>query len=195
MTRMNPWSPTPSVGEHAVHCLDLRKEAPQASNVHVVLADPPWYEDETRAFLHAAALICAETRVGVVGCGLPKARDQGVVGEQERVWSRPLRNQVSRYWTPNRWRSHTSRLSLSTTPCALPGSSTWSPNWRRGDLMIFREDKPRRSGSAYPNFFSGSEWIQVDIPRDLRFGFVGRSRPDLTIRDSRHWFRVILCLP
>lgn len=154
------FAPSSLVGEHAVHCLDLRKEAPQASNIHVVLADPPWYEDETRGFLHAAALICAETGLVLLGAAAEGARP-GVVGERERVVAAAEQSGLT---------------LLDTEPLALTyitpffeynalraaGFEHVSPNWRRGDLMIFERTNPD-DPDPHPNVFSGSEWIQVDI--------------------------------
>ena len=190
--------PNSPVGEHAVHCLDLRKEAPQASNAHVVLADPPWYEDETRAFLHAAALICAETGLVLLGAPAEGARP-GVAGERARVVAAAEESGLTLL--------DTEPLALSyITPffeynaLRAAGFKHVSLNWRCGDLMVFEKtnlsdlDRPR-------GVFKGPDWIQVNIRgtalwvrRQTSAGFVdprltslvpGNILPTVSRRDCR----------
>ena len=164
--------PSSLFGEHSVQCLDLRKEAPEVSEAGVILADPPWYEDETRAFLFAAARICAQHGFVLLGVPAEGARP-GVSGERERMvaWAEELGLQLL----------DTEPLALSyVTPffeynaLHAAGFKHISRNWRRGDLMIFKMTNPT---DAYPRrrIFSGPEWVQVDI-HDTAF-WVRRRKP------------------
>ncbi len=66
------------------HRCDMQHDAIDLPPVQAVLADPPWYEDETLAFLRTAARICAD-RGKVLLSYAPDGVRPGIRKERERI--------------------------------------------------------------------------------------------------------------
>ena len=151
---------SPSFPADGFHSLDLQRDAINLSQVHTVLADPPWYEDETLAFLRASAHICAERGSVLLGAA-PEGARPGVREERERIIAGAERLGLQFIGAE--------RLALSyATPffehnaLRTAGFEQVSPNWRRGDLLIFE-----RSGNTLPwpshSVPHASPWDQAEI--------------------------------
>src|SRR5206468_2064131 len=102
-----------------------------------VMADPPWYEEETRAFLWAAASVCELG--GLVFLSTPPLGVRpGMADERRRVleWATTL----------GLFLDETESLALSyETPAfeanalKASGFDEIPADWRRGDLLSFRK--------------------------------------------------------
>ena len=128
--------------------------------VQAVLADPPWYEDETLAFLRAAARICA-ARGKVLLSSAPDGVRPGIREERERIIAGAAESGL-RFL-------ETERLALSyATPffehnaLRAAGFAHVAPNWRRGDLLMFERTGDSLPGPINPITHS-AEWAQADI--------------------------------
>lgn len=117
----------------------LGDELPAASG-DVVIADPPWYEPEIRAFLWAARHLC--TKGGVILTSVPPAGARPGIGDE---WSRTLR------WTRGLglelvdYEKHTLRYIsplFERNALAAAGIHGVQENWRSGDLAVFRCEGP-----------------------------------------------------
>ena len=130
---------SPSFPADGFHRLDLQRDAINLPQVHMVLADPPWYEDETLAFLRASAHICAERGSVLLGAA-PEGARPGVIEERGRIIAGA--EQLGLQFIG------AERLALSyATPffehnaLRTAGFKQISPNWRRGDLLIFERSR------------------------------------------------------
>ena len=139
---------------------DMQHDAIDLPPVHAVLADPPWYEDETLAFLRASARICAD-QGKVFLSAAPDGVRPGVQEERGRiiVAAAELGLRLLRI----------ERLQLSyATPffehnaLRAAGFTYVAPNWRRGDLLIFERTGDSPPGPMNPIEHS-TEWGQADI--------------------------------
>ena len=139
---------------------DLRKDTNDLPPVQVVLADPPWYEDEALAFLRASARICADQGIVMLGSA-PDGVRPGIREERERVIAGAAELGLMFL--------DIQRLALSyATPffehnaLRAAGFAHVAPNWRRGDLLIFK-----RTGDCLPGpvnlTASIAEWVQADV--------------------------------
>ena len=139
---------------------DMQHDAIDLPPVHAVLADPPWYEDETLAFLRTSARICADG-----GKVLLSAAPEGV-----RPSMREERERIIAWSAESGLRFlGIERLALSyATPffehnaLRAAGFAHVAPNWRRGDLLIFERTGDSHPGPMNPIAHS-AEWVQVDI--------------------------------
>ena len=141
-------------------CLDVRRDAIDLPEVHVVLADPPWYEKETLAFLRASAEICADQGTVLLGAAPDGARP-GVIEERGRIIAGAQALGLKLV------REEYLALSYATpffehNALRAAGFTYVPPNWRRGDLLIFE-----RTGLAAPEHVSSGTydpvWDQADV--------------------------------
>ncbi len=149
-----------TVSSDSFRCLDLLRDLIELPNVSAVLADPPWYENETLAFLKAAALICADEGPVLLG-GTPDGTRPGVADERQRIISGAEKLGLRFLGTE--------RLALSyATPffeynaLRAAGFAHVAPDWRRGDLLIFRRSGNPLPGPT-PSVSSGPKWERVDV--------------------------------
>ena len=116
-------------------CLDVRHDAIDLPEVRVVLADPPWYKNETLAFLRAAANICADKGTVLLGAAPDGARP-GVREERGRIIVEAQAMGLKFV------RAEHLALSYATpffehNALRAAGFAHVAPNWRRGDLLVF----------------------------------------------------------
>jgi hypothetical protein len=112
----------------------MRDPLPKISG-EVVIADPPWYETEVRAFLWTARYFCSNG--GVILMSVPPAGTRPDIGEeweQTLSWSRGLgielvdyQEGALRYISP----------PFERNALAAAGIQAVEENWRRGDLAVF----------------------------------------------------------
>ena len=128
--------------------------------VQAVLADPPWYEDETLAFLRAAARICAD-QGKVLLSSAPDGVRPGIREERKRIISGAVESGL-------RFLGNECRVLSYATPffehnaLRAAGFAHVAPNWRRGDLLKFERTGDSLPGPLNPIAHS-AEWEQVDI--------------------------------
>ena len=151
--------PQSLVGSQFRRC-DMQHDEIDLPRVQVVLADPPWYEDETLAFLRTSACICAD-QGKVLLSSAPDGVRPGIREERERIIAGAAKSGLRFLGIE--------RLVLSyTTPffehnaLRAAGFAHVAPNWRRGDLLIFE-----RTGDALPGPMNpiahSAEWVQADV--------------------------------
>jgi Probable N6-adenine methyltransferase len=112
----------------------LRDELPRMSG-EIVIADPPWYESEIRAFLWAARHLCSKG--GLILTSVPPVGTRPGIGEEwsrTLTWSRGLGMElvnyhkgVLRYISP----------LFERNALAAAGIRDGVENWRCGDLAMF----------------------------------------------------------
>jgi SAM-dependent methyltransferase len=161
-----------------VHC-DLGEDPLPDVSTSIVVLDPPWYDEDIRAFLWAAHRLC---KVGghVLLSVPPIGTRPGVTEEQARLmdWARalgfaPVRTAVAAlpYASPLFERNALRAEMVSNVP----------PEWRRGDLAVLvREDArvlPRPS--APPQMDRASAWVEEAL-QGVRFR-IRRSGPASTM--------------
>jgi hypothetical protein len=142
---------------------DLGRDALPSLIAHLVIADPPWYDYEMRAFLWAARHLC---HVGgyVLTSVPPIGTRPGVEREWSNIvqWSEGLGLRLSGY--------QQAMLSYVSPPfeenaLMAAGVPKTSSEWRRGDLATFqcvdscRQERPTQMG--------GSRWWEQVI-NDVR---------------------------
>ena len=139
---------------------DLRKDINELPPVQVVLADPPWYEEETLAFLRASARICADQGIVMLGSA-PAGVRPDIREERERVIAAAAESGLKLL--------DIEPLALSyATPffehnaLRAAGFAHVAPNWRRGDLLTFGRTGASRPGPVNPTA-SIAEWVQADV--------------------------------
>ena len=139
---------------------DMPPDANNLPEVQTVLADPPWYQEETLAFLRTASRICAD-QGKVLLSSPPYGVRPGIQEERDRIvgLARDLglgfleteRHALS-YSTP--FFEHNALLAA--------GFAHVMPNWRRGDLLTFQ-----RSGDWFSEptdtMLLVPQWVQFDI--------------------------------
>ena len=139
---------------------DMQHDAIDLPSVQAVLADPPWYEDETLAFLRTSARICAD-QGKVLLSAAPDGVRPGIQEERERIIAGAaesglrflgIERLVLSYATP--FFEHNALRAAGFTHVA--------PNWRRGDLLIFERTGDSLPGPMNPIAHS-AEWAQGDI--------------------------------
>lgn len=139
---------------------DMQHDAIDLPPVQAVLADPPWYEDETLIFLRTAARICAD-RGKVLLSYAPDGVRPGVREERQRIIVGAaesglkflgIERLVLSYATP--FFEHNSLRAA--------GFAHVPPNWRRGDLLRFERTSDPFS-SPMNTITHSAEWTQADI--------------------------------
>lgn len=135
---------------------DLMREVPQRMNAKLIIADPPWYEAEMKAFLAVAQAI-AETGAEILMSIPPINIRPGIEAERSRIFN---------------WATHGGLDLLSITPCgtryisppfeqnALRSSGVVvADDWRVGDLVRFRVCHPE--GLHITSFSKECEWQDI----------------------------------
>ena len=149
-----------SVPADTFHCLDVQRDAIDLPKVHAVLADPPWYEDETLAFLRAAVRVCAEQGSVLLGA-TPDGTRPGVAEERERIIA-GAEELGLRFLRAERLALSYATPFFEYNALRAAAFAHVAPDWRRGDLLIFE-----RSGDALPGPIDsavlGPIWERVDI--------------------------------
>ena len=138
----------------------------------VVLTDPPWYEQELRAFLWAAAALCRDGGV-VVACLPGLTARPGVAAERARMldWAQTALGLMSTSIHPKQVRYNTPLFERNTWRAA--GIHGIDPDWRAGDVAILRKEPTAKPIPDRPQGPWEQEW------RSLRFSDVLlRMRPD-----------------
>ena len=139
---------------------DMQHEAIDLPPVQAVLADPPWYEDETLAFLRTAARICAD-QGKVLLSSAPDGVRPGIREERERIIAGAAESGLRFLGTEHRVLSYATPF-FEHNALRAAGFAHVAPNWRRGNLLIFE-----RTGDALPSPMNpithSAEWAQADI--------------------------------
>lgn len=126
---------------HRVHELDVLRDELPPLRAHAILADPPWYPTETKAFLWAAARLAAPGAAILLALP-PLGTRPGIDLERREVldWAaacglraRTLKTGVLGYLTPPFERAALAARGIPGTP----------DGWRRGDLLLL-EARPAR---------------------------------------------------
>ncbi|HEX9944736.1 MAG TPA: hypothetical protein VGG03_22230 [Thermoanaerobaculia bacterium] len=124
-------------------CVDLARDQLPKLSAQLVIADPPWYEEEMKAFLWAARQLAA-VGARVIMSVPPRGTRPGVLEEWKGIinWARILgltfeRLELARvgYYSPMFERN-------ALNACAVPLPTE---NWRRGDLATFRCERVNRA--------------------------------------------------
>ncbi len=146
-------------GDSVVHC-DLRGDPLPNMSASVVVLDPPWYDEDMRAFLWAAHRLC--TVGGHVLMSVPPVGTRpGVAGERERLigWARALGFVPMRTLT-----SALPYVSPLFERNALRTEGVYAvlPEWRRGDLIVLVREHARilSRPSAWIETNRVSEWVE-----------------------------------
>ncbi len=189
-----PQSPAGSI----IRRWDIRDDAIDLPEVQAVLADPPWYEEETLAFLRTAASICAD-QGKVLLSSAPYGVRPGIQEERERI-IRGAKESGLRFLGTERHVLSYATPFFEHNALRAAGFAHVMPNWRRGDLLVFERAGDSLSGPANP-IVLGPEWAQFDVsgatilvrPRDQQ-GFFdprlvplvpGEILPTVSRRDER----------
>jgi hypothetical protein len=121
------------------HYCDVKKESVDILPAQIVLADPPWYEDDVLEFLRTSVRVCTEGGTVFLGFGANGTRP-GISGERQHIINEAGKIGLRFVGTES--------LSLSyATPFfehnALRAAQFKhiSPSWRRGDLLVFHRDR------------------------------------------------------
>jgi len=144
-----------------VYTRDILVDEPVSECASAVMMDPPWYEDETKAFLWAASSMCRPS--GAVLLSSPPLGVRPDIGDERRrvlEWAAELGLSLD----------EVEPLSLSyETPLfeinalRASGFQDVPRHWRRGDLLVFR--KVRAASAPRPHLRSS-----LDDWREFRFG-------------------------
>ena len=151
--------PQSLVGSQFRRC-DMQHDEIDLPRVQVVLADPPWYEDETLAFLRTAARICAE-QGKVLLSSAPDGVRPGIQEERDRIITGAAESGLRFLGTERRVLSYATPF-FEHNALRAAGFAHVAPNWRRGDLLIFERTGDSFSGPMNPITHS-AEWAQADI--------------------------------
>ncbi len=139
---------------------------------NVVLTDPPWYEQELRAFLWAAAALCHDGGT-IIAC-LPGLNARpGAQSERARVltWAHTVLGLMCLAVKPGWVRYETPPFERNAWRTA--GFREIGPDWRAGDVVIFRKGPGTPPPPTRPNGPWEPTW------NSLQFGEVTvRLRPD-----------------
>lgn len=139
---------------------DMQDNTFDLPEVQAVLADPPWYRDETLAFLRTAARMCSDQGKVLLSWapygvrpGIQEDRHR-IIGGAEESGLRFLgaERHVLAYATP----------FFEHNALRAAGFTHVMPNWRRGDLLIFERTGDAFSGLTNPTM-PIAEWEQFDV--------------------------------
>ena len=151
--------PQSLVGSQFRRC-DMQHDEIDSPRVQVVLADPPWYEDETLAFLRTAACICAD-QGKVLLSSAPDGVRPGIREERERIIAGAAKSGL-RFLGIERLALSYATPFFEHNALRAAGFVHVAPNWRRGDLLIFELTGDALPGPMNP-IAHRAEWAQVDI--------------------------------
>ena len=155
---------------------DMLHDAIDLPEVQAVLADPPWYEEETLAFLRTAALICADLGK-VLLSSAPNGVRPGIQEERDRIVRAAKESGLTYLGTEPHVLSYATPF-FEHNALRAAGFAHVMPNWRRGDLLTFQRAGDSLSGPTNPMLLV-PEWVQFDVrgatiwvrPRDQQ-GFI-----------------------
>ena len=139
---------------------DMQHDTIDLPRVQAVLADPPWYEDETLAFLRTAARICAD-QGKVLLSSAPEGVRPGIQEERDRIIAGATESGLRFLGTERRMLSYATPF-FEHNALRAAGFTHVAPNWRRGDLLIFERTGVSFSGPTKPLMHSAA-WVQADI--------------------------------
>jgi hypothetical protein len=169
----------------ALHC-DLRKDALPALHARVVIADPPWYEDELEHFLWACRKCCDIGAIVLLSCPPVGARP-GVEAELGRIiqWAAHLGLELIEFTRDGL--VYTSP-GFERNALRAGGVPRVGPNWRRGDLAVFacvRETAAPRpptkvQSSWWEEIISG---VRFRIRSDSHYGWADPTLVTLVEKD------------
>ena len=154
-------SPSVRQGEFRAHACDLFADTSTDEEFDIIVADPPWYPPETRAFLLAALRRCRKgTRVllSVPGLGTrPGIRQewQDLIRWAERRGLRLLDYEM-------RALPYISPL-FERNALRAAGIRDYPADWRRGDLATFEADAPCGGESLARS--GQSRWTEAQFGR------------------------------
>ena len=139
---------------------DMQRDTIDLPPVQAVLADPPWYEEETLAFLRTAARICV-AQGKVLLSSAPDGVRPGIREERERIIAGAAESGL-RFLETERLVLSYAMPFFEHNALRAAGFAHVAPNWRRGDLLIFERTGDSLSGPMNPITHS-PEWAQADI--------------------------------
>ena len=155
-----PIDGSPSLMGNIFRRCDMQRDAIDLPPVQAVLADPPWYEDETLAFLRTAARICA-SQGKVLLSSAPDGVRPGIREERERIISGAAESGL-RFLGIERLALFYATPFFERNALRADGFAHVARDWRRGDLLIFE-----RTGESPPDtvnaIMRGAQWEQADI--------------------------------
>ena len=151
--------PQSLVGSQFRRC-DMQDDEIDLPRVQAVLADPPWYEYETLAFLRTAARICADQGKVLLSTA-PDGVRPGIQEERERIIAGAAKSGLRFLGAERRVLSYATPF-FEYNALRAAGFAHVSPNWRRGDLLIFDRIGDSFSGLTNP-IMQSTEWAQADI--------------------------------
>ena len=155
---------------------DMLHGAGDLPEVQAVLADPPWYEEETLAFLRTASRICADQGKVLLSCA-PLGVRPGIKEERDRI-VRAAKESGLRFLGAEPHLLSYATPFFEHNALRAAGFAHVMPNWRRGDLLTFQRAGDSLSGPTNPMLLV-PEWVQFDVrgatiwvrPRDQQ-GFI-----------------------
>ena len=139
---------------------DMQHDKIDLPPVQAVLADPPWYEEETLAFLRTSARICAD-QGQVLLSAAPDGVRPGIREERKRIIAGAAESGL-RFLRIERLALSYATPFFEHNALRAAGFAHVAPNWRRGDLLIFERTGDSLPGPMNPIAHS-AEWVQVDI--------------------------------
>ena len=139
---------------------DMQHDAIDLPPVQAILADPPWYEDETLAFLRTSARICAD-QGKVFLSAAPDGVRPSIQEERERMIAGAAESGLRLLGIESLALSYVTPF-FERNALRAAGFTNVAPNWRRGDLLIFE-----RTGDSPPipinPIAHSAEWAQANI--------------------------------
>ena len=139
---------------------DMQHDKIDLPPVQAVLADPPWYEEETLAFVRTSARICAD-QGKVLLSAAPDGVRPGIREERERITAGAAESGL-RFLGIERLALSYATPFFEHNALRAAGFAHVAPDWRRGDLLIFERTGDSLPGPMNPIAHS-AEWVQVDI--------------------------------
>ena len=140
---------------------DMQHDEIDLPPVQAVLADPPWYEEETLAFLRTSARICAD-QGKVLLSAAPDGVRPGIRQERERIIAGAAESGL-RFLGIERLVLSYATPFFEHNALRAAGFTYVAPNWRRGDLLIFERTGDSLSRLMKPPIAYSAEWVQADI--------------------------------
>ena len=120
------------------HC-NVKKELVDIPLAQIVLADPPWYEDDVLEFLRTSARICANGGTVLLGFGANGTRP-GISEERQRIINEAAKIGLRFVGTESLCLSYATPFFEHNALRAAKFKHI-PQSWRRGDLLVFHRDR------------------------------------------------------
>lgn len=155
--------PTTAHGMHRSVAVDLLREQPELTKASVIVADPPWYPSEMRAFLWTARRNSKQGTKILLSVP-PVGTRPGIQQEWNKLlaWAADIGLHLLDY--EDAILPYESPL-FERNALAAVGIESFPVDWRRGDLAVFSCVSLRESLKSFHFSPSTPEWSEVMIGR------------------------------